>query len=977
MKIKNLCLISLFAIGFCFHTPLIAKEALGYKVIEDKALLPVKTPTLKDRKIVKIRLDNGLEAVLISDPKTDQSGAALAVEAGSWQDPVEYPGIAHFLEHMLFLGTKQFPNESEYQGYISEHGGMTNAFTTNTYTAYMFSIDNDSIKGGLERFSSFFKDPLFNPSGVERELNAIDQEYAKNYENDDIREITILKELENKKHPNNRFAMGNSATLGAVSQETLKQWYKDHYSANLMHLYFLSNLSIDEMISLVVKDFGEIVNSNKSVFETEEKIQNPEMEGKLVYIDPIKDVRTLTIFWELPPEFNEMRETRPDKLICHILGHEGKESLLALLKKEQLGEELACSSINIGGKNLLMIIEVKLTDDGLKQINKVVLRIFQTLALLKEKGYPSYLFDEVHQMGIIDYEYKKKEDTFDEVTNSADLLINENIETFPEENSIVKKFNQENMQALLKYMTPEHARFLIKAPSQLSGIKPDLKEKWLSVAYSIVPVSSEVLKEWDHAKAIPEITLPEKNQFIPTSLQQLVSMAAKEKLSLIPQPEVLLNNEKGVIYYAADDRYNTPNIYLYLNLKTPAIDKGDPLKSAIADIYIKGVEEDLNKFSYPASIAGLKFSVDQSSEGVNFLVTGYSDNAHLLFEEIVKVLKDPKITEEHFNLYKQTQLREYQNFNKETPLSRASEVLKDVIFKNFSTNHQKEEALGRLTYEQFEKSVKDMFAQVYLEGLLFGNVTKEQAKGYTEQLTQHFNGIVYPKQDQKKNLVITLPNNQGPFFFEKQIPAQGNAALLAIENPEYSFKNRAAQQILMQAIYEPFFSTLRTKQQTGYIVYSTGQEEERKLFNLFAVQSNTHDPRDLLARFELFIETFLQEFGTTYLSKENFETIRASLLLELLKPQNNLDEMGSLLKTLAFKYDGEFKWMDHRVNGMKNLTYEEFVEFSKNFLGKTNKRRLGVLIKGQTDARVVDYSQIKTIDQLKQQSSFSIGDLPK
>ena len=59
-----------------------------------------------------------LEAYLISDPGVHESAAALAVEAGSWQDPKEYPGMAHFLEHMLFMGTTAYPNESEYMHYI-------------------------------------------------------------------------------------------------------------------------------------------------------------------------------------------------------------------------------------------------------------------------------------------------------------------------------------------------------------------------------------------------------------------------------------------------------------------------------------------------------------------------------------------------------------------------------------------------------------------------------------------------------------------------------------------------------------------------------------------------------------------------------------------------------------------------------------------------------------------------------------------
>ena len=70
-----------------------------HEVIEDRSNLKIETPSLAKREVRKIRLENGLEAVLISDPDTNQSGAALAAAVGSWDDPSDRPGMAHFVEH--------------------------------------------------------------------------------------------------------------------------------------------------------------------------------------------------------------------------------------------------------------------------------------------------------------------------------------------------------------------------------------------------------------------------------------------------------------------------------------------------------------------------------------------------------------------------------------------------------------------------------------------------------------------------------------------------------------------------------------------------------------------------------------------------------------------------------------------------------------------------------------------------------------
>lgn len=61
-----------------------------------------------------IVLENGLKALLVHEPDCDKASAALDVHVGSYFDPEEVPGLAHFLEHLLFMGTEKYPSENEY-----------------------------------------------------------------------------------------------------------------------------------------------------------------------------------------------------------------------------------------------------------------------------------------------------------------------------------------------------------------------------------------------------------------------------------------------------------------------------------------------------------------------------------------------------------------------------------------------------------------------------------------------------------------------------------------------------------------------------------------------------------------------------------------------------------------------------------------------------------------------------------------------
>ncbi|MCP4297929.1 MAG: peptidase M16, partial [Proteobacteria bacterium] len=135
-----------------------------------KGMPLIKSPN-DNRNYRTINLKNGLEILLISDPETDNAAAALDVKVGHFSDPVNRQGLAHFLEHMLFLGTLKFPEAGEYAQFLSANGGYSNAYTSQEDTNYFFSVNKNHLEGALDRFSQFFIAPTFDIQFVEREIN--------------------------------------------------------------------------------------------------------------------------------------------------------------------------------------------------------------------------------------------------------------------------------------------------------------------------------------------------------------------------------------------------------------------------------------------------------------------------------------------------------------------------------------------------------------------------------------------------------------------------------------------------------------------------------------------------------------------------------------------------------------------------------------------------------------------------------------
>ena len=192
-------------------------------------------PALDKRQYKVLTLDNSLQVLLISDPKSNISAASMEVAAGSFSDPPEAEGLAHFCEHMLFLGTEKYPDEHVYSNFLQSHGGGDNAFTSTQETNYYFSVDASYLEHALDLFAQFFIAPLFNPSSVEGEVHAVNAEHEKNLQSDGWKIWQLLKHVSNPQHPFHMFSTGTLSTLNSSNTQLLsllKTYYNTSYSAN-------------------------------------------------------------------------------------------------------------------------------------------------------------------------------------------------------------------------------------------------------------------------------------------------------------------------------------------------------------------------------------------------------------------------------------------------------------------------------------------------------------------------------------------------------------------------------------------------------------------------------------------------------------------------------------------------------------------------------------------------------------------------
>eukprot|EP00985_Skeletonema_marinoi_P001098 scaffold448_cov107-Skeletonema_marinoi.AAC.2 len=384
------------------------------------------------------------------DDGTRKAATALLVNVGSYHDPPYLQGLSHFLEHMLFLGTEDFPIENAYDSFLSQHGGDDNAYTDMEHTLYHYCIpqDNNSkhVWKALEMFSSFFKCPLLKGEMADRELKAVESEFELNKNSDDARLSQLMSftcgmdgaapimgrdfdwkdkidggsSSEKPFHPFAKFPWGNMNSLktepeakGIDVMEELRDHYNSHYYAQNMRLVVMAGYELDEIQRQVVQYFKDVPanprnNVDNGGVATTTNLHPYKLPfhssslGKIYRALPVRHHHTLSLTWQIPSICSHWR-TKPAEYLAHLLGHEASGSILAVLK--QRGWATGCSAgtgddgEGDSSMHALFGFSFSLSEEGVQHWEKVIGVVFSYLGMLK------YYFNE----GYVDENGEKKE----------------------------------------------------------------------------------------------------------------------------------------------------------------------------------------------------------------------------------------------------------------------------------------------------------------------------------------------------------------------------------------------------------------------------------------------------------------------------------------------------------------------------------------------------------------------------------------
>ncbi|MDX1432834.1 MAG: insulinase family protein, partial [Gammaproteobacteria bacterium] len=459
-----------------------------------------------------LTLENGLRVVLVSDPDTDKAAASLDVNVGSGSDPAGREGLAHFLEHMLFLGTAKYPDPAEYKEFISSHGGSENAYTAYDHTNYFFDVDQRHLEPALDRFAQFFIAPMFNPEYVTRERQVVHSEYASKVRSDGRRHYYAQKQAMNPRHPYARFAVGDNETLadreGDGIRDELIAFYRDHYSANLMTLAVLGSEPLDVLERWVRERFSAVPNARKEPLATSEPLFEPDRLPARLTLTPVKEKSSVTLTFPIPPVDQHVR-SKPTFYIAHMLGHEGKGSLLSALKRKGLSEGLSAGLGVRHSSEATFDVSIKLTPAGVERIDEVVGYVFEYIELMRRNGVDEWMYEEQRKLADMRFLYAQKAEP-----RSLVRALAANLHELPARDVLrgsyaLDAFEPALIEEYMAALRPDNVLVTLVA----GDVATDAVTSKYGIEYRIDPIGPAAVAAWREAKPHAELALPGPNQF--------------------------------------------------------------------------------------------------------------------------------------------------------------------------------------------------------------------------------------------------------------------------------------------------------------------------------------------------------------------------------------------------------------------------------------------------------------------------------
>lgn len=888
------------------------------------------------RKYATFTLKNGIEVVTVSDPKLTTSAVTLSVGVGQFQDPENAQGIAHFLEHMIFMGSEKYKSPNEYMQFISENGGSTNAFTAAEQTTYLFSINSSMFAQGLDRLSSAIKAPLFDASMVEKEISAVNSEWLLARQRDQFVVNRVSVNTSNLNHPKSQLGVGNNETLSRDKEillSSLREFYNQYYSANLMKLVLVGNQSPRQLESYAKKYFGNIKNKNIERPLTKQPGYLKDSILKNIYVQTKTGTPSLTLEFPFKNNRDQWR-SKPNQYVSRLLNSQEENSLYSYLTNEGYIESGGASiNPNVWGADGAVFFDFILTNKGLANKDLIIDLAFKYINLISTNGVNKKYYDEMKAINDREFEDYTPPQALSLAVNFGNKIFDVPVKNLIDYNLKTDSFNEEAIREVLSQLTPSNVRIYHLSPDEKTSI--DLK--YADGSYRIEPISQDNLNNWGSSEIA--IYLPEP-EVISFDDENDVTFASKQ----FETPQIVYSGNGVQAFLSQSKNHKNNKGIMQVKLMSPTMGKSAQVDAEMSVILYHFFKKNRGKLAKAYRGAGISIIPQPDNYG----------NIGLTF--IGRSLSQTKYAEQLMESFATFEIKEWELQN---ALKIVLDSLEDVDENDISNQlftydseldktsrwnrKQVINAMKNVTLESVQKTHKEFLGSIFLDIYAYGNYAPEKINVFAKEIRN----IMGPSTQSKHYRYIPdFKSVPGTARMKKVSISKDGVGIL--DNYVYPKKSKkiSAQLSLINKLYRPtFFNELRTNQEVGYIASSFSSEtnEYPTLSTIIVSDSNN------LAELKEKVMGFNYGFAVAFenLSNKTIENTKKAMIEELEKEAENIFVEASVY--LDDWNDGNYKFDSNQttINHIKNTTKEDLVILMNEIFLQGQFMNTTVQIKGE------------------------------
>ncbi len=851
-------------------------------------------------------LPNKLKYTIIYDKNADNSSVVVSVNTGSLYEPIEYMGLAHFLEHMLFMGSNKYKDEDYYFKKLKEYGGTSNAYTDDIYTVYYFTILSINLDEVIDIFSRFFIDPLFNINAVSREINAVNSEHLKNFNNDLWILRQMISNITKKDHIINRFSTGSHKTFGNNIEKlrnVMIDFFNKYYCANNMCLTIQSNRPINEIEKIIKKCFSDI--KQKKVVHPIipiSKFSSFNNEYQLITVD---DVNIINYIWEVP-DYKEFKYNKIFDIICNGIQFKCKYNLENYLIENNLASSIDINYIDSG----IFLLSVEILPNKSKEvyykINNIIKYYFNNLKKINWDliyDYNIKLFD-------LNNNNKVKENNLD---LSTKISLNMHI------------YDEKNLYIGNKLVIQKEYNKLIECLDYLTFNK-------VNIIYATQnKLGSNYKKDKYYDKYYCKLTKSFINNSIDESDLKFNICINPDVLNI--KPKVIKNLDKYNIpkkiapkfWYGGVSKFKEPVVIgeiciqyhkFFNNIKSLLI---SIISINVINYYINLLF--CNEIDIGYSILML---LNNRTSAISLNVIGFNDKYIELFnkvvEELININPSNTIIKSKIILCKNN----LENINKSSAWELSTSLLSSMINKYSYYYKEQLKEIKNITIDMIKDRINKLIniKKLPITTIIYGCIDKtELKKCSTYNINRKIDKL--PSQKIPKSITIKHPNKD-----------EMNICISYV----YSIYNKdldpllCAKLLILNSIMErPAFDILRTKMQLGYVVRCKLTLDEISYIRLSVMSPLDHKKVDECM--ESFMSTYMKELLETM---TNINRFKKSVYDTLTEKFNSLLEMGSFYVEEITNQDYMFDRKIKIANKIKHISLNDILELYHSII-KTKK----------------------------------------